>query len=152
MSGAAATQIAVSDRTGQICLGLIAICSEVPGGGDGAFASTAPAERTRLWLPAIYSLGRLADLHAALEEGAIADTDALGNHIPDQGTFTADSLFAGSDGAAPHDQRKVMPTRAVINRAGEERQTFGSRISSMRGLQECVQSWHERLRPALRMY
>ena len=55
-------------------------------------------EETRLWLPAIYPPGRLADLHAALEEGAIADTDALCNHIPDQGTFTADvHTVAGID-------------------------------------------------------
>jgi hypothetical protein len=58
-------------------------------------------EETRLWLPVIYRPGRLADLHAALEKGAITNTDVLCNHIPDQGTFTADfHTIAGIDIAA----------------------------------------------------
>jgi hypothetical protein len=44
MSGRATTQIAVADRGGQICLGLIAMCSEVPGGAiEPVLASIAPA-------------------------------------------------------------------------------------------------------------
>jgi hypothetical protein len=43
----------------------------------------------RLRLSAIYSPGRLADLHAALEEDTIANTNPLCNHIPNQGTLTA---------------------------------------------------------------
>ena len=50
----------------------------------GAQSGKAARRPTRLWLPAIYSPGRLADLHAALEEGTIANTDALCNHISDQ--------------------------------------------------------------------
>jgi hypothetical protein len=58
-------------------------------------------EETRLWLPAIYPPGRPADLHAALEEGTLANTDALCSHISDQGTFTADiHPVAGIDVAA----------------------------------------------------
>src|ERR1700678_2748954 len=58
-------------------------------------------KETRLWLSAIYSPGRLADLHAAIEEGAIPNTDALCNHIPDQGTFPAHvHTVAGIDVAA----------------------------------------------------
>src|SRR5271154_7102675 len=39
---------------------------------------------------AIFSLPRFADVNAALEEGAIANADALCGHIPGQRTFTAD--------------------------------------------------------------
>jgi hypothetical protein len=52
-------------------------------------------EEIRLWLPTIYPPGRFADLHAAFEEGTIANTDPLCNHIPDQGTFTADVHTVG---------------------------------------------------------
>jgi hypothetical protein len=71
-------------------------------------------EETRLWLPAIYPPGRLADLHAALEEGAIANTDALCNHIPDQGAFTADvHTVAGIDVAAYVAQNHHFTSRDV---------------------------------------
>jgi hypothetical protein len=44
------------------------------------------------------SLPRFADVNAALEEGAIANADALCGHIPGQRTFTADvHTVAGID-------------------------------------------------------
>jgi hypothetical protein len=49
-------------------------------------------EGTGLWFPATNSPGQLANLHAHSEEGAIANSDALYNHIPDQGTCTADAI------------------------------------------------------------
>ena len=65
MSGRATTQIAVADRGGQICLGLIAMCSEVPGGAIEPFASIASAGclsardgagEIRLWLQRCHAM------------------------------------------------------------------------------------------------
>jgi hypothetical protein len=71
-------------------------------------------EETRLWLLAIYSPVRLADLHAAIEEGAVPNTDALCDHIPDQGTFTAHvHTVAGIDVAAYLAQNHHFTSRDV---------------------------------------
>jgi hypothetical protein len=60
------------------------------------------------------SSGPTADLHAALEEGTIANTDPLCNHIPDQGTFTADvHTVAGIDVAAYLAQNHHFPSRDI---------------------------------------
>ena len=62
----------------------------------------------------LFALARLADVDTALEEGAIFDADALCNHIPGQGAFTANvNPVAGIDVAAHLAQNDYFTGRDI---------------------------------------
>ena len=63
---------------------------------------------------AFFSLARLADVDAALEEGTILDADALCDHITSQGAFAADVYpVAGIDVAAHLAQNHYFAGRDI---------------------------------------
>jgi hypothetical protein len=68
---------------------------------------------------AIFTLPQFADVNAALEEGAIANADALCGHIPGQRTFTADvHTVAGIDIAAHFAKNHHFPGSDIRRHLG----------------------------------